>query len=38
MQEADRARRDGDWTQYGEAQDRLKQAIDEAMRQDGATP
>ena len=37
MQEADQARRDGNWAEYGEAQERLQQAIDEALEQDGAT-
>lgn len=37
MQDSDKAMKDGDWTKYGEAQDRLKRAIDDAMAQDGAT-
>ncbi|WP_344224178.1 UPF0182 family protein [Kocuria atrinae] len=37
MQEADEARRDGNWAEYGEAQERLQQALNEAMEQDGAT-
>ena len=37
MKDADNARRDGNWAEYGKAQDRLQQAINEAMEQDGAT-
>lgn len=37
MKDADGARRDGNWAEYGKAQERLQQAIDEAMKQDGAT-
>lgn len=29
--------KDGDWAKYGEAQDRLQRAIEDAMAQDGAT-
>ena len=36
MQDADSARQDGDWAEYGKAQERLQQAIDEALEQDGA--
>lgn len=32
MQEADQALKDGDWAKYGEAQDRLRRALDQAMQ------
>ena len=32
MKDADAAMKSGDWTAYGEAQDRLKEAIDQAIR------
>ena len=37
MKDADQARKDGDWAKYGEAQDRLQKALDEAMEAEGAT-
>ncbi|MCR4526132.1 UPF0182 family protein [Kocuria rhizophila] len=37
MQDSDQAMKDGDWAKYGEAQDRLQRAIEDAMAQDGAT-
>ena len=38
MKDSDQARKDGDWAKYGEAQDRLQKAIEDAMAQDGASP
>ncbi|RSX56993.1 UPF0182 family protein [Bifidobacterium samirii] len=32
MKDADAAMKNGDWTAYGEAQDRLKEALDQAIR------
>ena len=34
MQDSDQAMKDGDWAKYGEAQDRLQRAIEDAMAQD----
>ncbi|GGH59700.1 UPF0182 family membrane protein [Rothia aerolata] len=35
MQDADQAMKDGDWAKYGEAQDRLQKALDDALAADG---
>jgi uncharacterized membrane protein (UPF0182 family) len=36
IQDSDRARQDGDWSAYGEAQQRLQDAIERALEADGA--
>lgn len=36
MQEADQALKDGDWQKYGEAQDKLRRALDQAMQGENA--
>ncbi|GAA4284060.1 hypothetical protein GCM10022261_15910 [Brevibacterium daeguense] len=36
MEDADQALRDGDFAAYGEAQERLRQALEDAMSAEGA--
>ncbi|WP_035810238.1 UPF0182 family protein [Curtobacterium sp. S6] len=37
MQDSSKAMKDGDWAAYGQAQDRLNKALDEALKADGAS-
>ncbi|MDO4918900.1 UPF0182 family protein [Kocuria sp.] len=36
MQDSDKARQDGEWAKYGEAQEQLKKALEDAMAQEGS--
>ncbi|MDN5631277.1 UPF0182 family protein [Kocuria sp.] len=36
MKDSDKARQDGDWAKYGEAQEQLQKAIEDAMQQEGS--
>ena len=37
MQDSSKAMKDGDWSAYGQAQDRLNKALDEAIKAEGAS-